>query len=76
MVIKGIVQGHKISSKGIEVDQEKIKVIETLPSPANMKGMRIFLGHVGFQRRFIKDFSKIPKPLCKLLVKEKYFVLI
>lgn len=33
MVIKGIVVGHKISSKEIEVDQEKIEVIEKLPIP-------------------------------------------
>ena len=39
-----------------------------------MKGIRSFLGRVGFYRRFIKDFSKISKPLCKLLEKyEKFY---
>jgi len=73
MVIEGIVLGHKISSKGIEVDQAKIEVIKKLPPPVNVKGVRSFLGHAGFYRRFIKDFSKIAKPLCNLLVKDNEF---
>ena len=73
MVTEGIVLGHKISAKGIEVDQAKIEVIEKLPPPINVKGVRSFLGHAGFYRRFIKDFSKISKPLCNLLVKENEF---
>jgi hypothetical protein len=73
MVTEGIVLGHKISAKGIEVDQAKIEVIEKLPPPTNIKGVRSFLGHAGFYRRFIKDFSKISKPLCNLLVKENDF---
>ena len=62
-----------ISVRGIKVDQEKIKVMEKLPPPINVKGVRSFLGHAGFYRRFIKDFSKISKPLCNLLVKENDF---
>jgi len=73
MVTDGIVLGHKISAKGIEVDQAKIKVIEKLPPPVNVKGVRSFLGHAGFYRHFIKDFSKISKPLCNLLLKENDF---
>ncbi|XP_071902717.1 uncharacterized protein [Coffea arabica] len=73
MVKEGIVLGHKISSKGIEVDQAKIEVIEKLPPPSNVKGIRSFLGHAGFYRRFIKDFSKIVKPLCDLLCKDTPF---
>ena len=38
-----------------------------------MKGIRSFLGHAGFYRRFIKDFSKISKPLCNLLEKDVPF---
>lgn len=73
MVREGIVLGHRISHKGIEVDQAKIEVIEKLPPPTNEKGIRSFLGHAGFYRRFIKDFSKIAKPLTNLLVKDTPF---
>ncbi|PNX96217.1 hypothetical protein L195_g019419 [Trifolium pratense] len=73
MMTEGIVLGHKISSKGIEVDKAKVEVIEKLPPPVNVKGIRSFLGHAGFYRRFIKDFSKIAKPLSNLLNKDKSF---
>jgi len=74
MVQEGIVLGHKISVKGIEVDKVKIDVIEKLPPLVNVKGVRSFLGHVGFYRRFIKDFSKIAKPLSNLLNKDAVFL--
>jgi len=73
MVQEGIVLGHKISKKGMEVDKAKIEVIEKLPPPTNVKGIRSFLGHAGFYRRFIKDFSKITQPLTKLLEKDAPF---
>ena len=70
MVTEGIVLGHKIYAAGLEVDQAKVSIIETLPPPTTIKGIRSFLGHAGFYRIFIKDFSKISRPLCRLL--EKY----
>ncbi|KAL4361098.1 hypothetical protein GQ457_04G021890 [Hibiscus cannabinus] len=73
MVDEGIVLGHKISSKGIEVDKAKIEVISKLPPPTTVKGIRSFLGHAGFYRRFIEDFSKITKPLCSLLEQGRQF---
>ncbi|XP_047183032.1 uncharacterized protein LOC124849187, partial [Vigna umbellata] len=75
MVTEGIVLGHKISSRGIEVDKAKVEVIEKLPPPMNVKGIRSFLGHAMFYRRFIKDFSKIAKPLSNLHVKDVAFVM-
>ena len=71
---EGIVLGHKILNKGIEVDQAKVEVIEKLPPPTNVKAIRSFLGHVGFYRRFIKDFSKIAKPLSNLLAADTPFI--
>ncbi|VVA39030.1 Hypothetical predicted protein, partial [Prunus dulcis] len=59
--------------KGIEVDKAKIDVIAKLPPPTSVKGVRSFLGHAGFYRRFIKDFSKISRPLCTLLAKDTPF---
>ena len=74
MVTKGVVLGHLISDRGIEVDKAKVEVIEKLPPPTSVKGIRSFLGHAGFYRRFIKDFSKIAKPLTNLLAKDTLFV--
>ena len=73
MVIEGIVLGHKISTAGLEVDQAKVSMIETLLPPTTVKGIRSFLGHTRFYRRFITDFSKISRPLCRLLEKETKF---
>src|SRR4051812_31497747 len=74
MVNEGIVLGHKISTRGIEVDKAKIEAIERMPYPRDIKGIRSFLGHAGFYRRFIKDFSKTSRPLTNLLQKDTPFV--
>ncbi|KAL6349881.1 hypothetical protein AAG906_001768 [Vitis piasezkii] len=55
---------HRQHSK----DASKVELIVKLPSPTTVKGVRQFLGHVGFYRRFIKDFSKLARPLCELLL--------
>ncbi|KAL6341714.1 hypothetical protein AAG906_032836 [Vitis piasezkii] len=68
MVPQGVVLGHIISKQGIEVDKAKVELIVKLPSPTIVKGVRQFLGHAGFYRRFIKDFSKLARPLCELLL--------
>nr|GFA84971.1 reverse transcriptase domain-containing protein [Tanacetum cinerariifolium] len=74
MVKEGIVLGHKISKKGIEVDKAKIEVILKLPHPTTVKGIRSFLGNAGFYRRFIKDFSKISRLMTHLLEKNSPFI--
>nr|GEU90846.1 reverse transcriptase domain-containing protein [Tanacetum cinerariifolium] len=74
MVKEGIVLGHKISKNGIKVDKAKIDVIAKLPHPTTVKGIRSFLGHASFYRRFIQDFSKISRPMTHLLEKNTPFV--
>nr|GEV61580.1 DNA-directed DNA polymerase [Tanacetum cinerariifolium] len=74
MCREGIVLGHKILKSGIEVDRAKVNVIAKLPHPTSIKGIRSFLGHAGFYRRFIQDFSKIARPMTHLLEKETPFV--
>jgi hypothetical protein len=74
MVREGIVLGHKVSERGIEVDRAKIEVIEQLPPPTNVKGICSSLGHAGFYRRFIKDFSQIARPPTSLLAKDAPFL--
>ncbi|GJY47804.1 reverse transcriptase domain-containing protein [Tanacetum coccineum] len=73
MVKEGIVLGHKVSSAGLEVDKAEIDIISKLPPPTNIKGIRSFLGHAGFYRRFFKDLSKIARPVTKLLKKDAPF---
>ena len=73
MVTQGIVLSHIVSKKGIEVDKAKVELISNLPTPKCVKDIRSFLGHAGFYRRFIKDFSAIARPLCNLLAKDVPF---
>ncbi|GJV07363.1 reverse transcriptase domain-containing protein [Tanacetum coccineum] len=74
MIKEGIVLGHKISKSGIEVDKAKVDVIAKLPHPTSVKGIRSILGHAGFYRRFIQDFSKIAQPMTHLLEKDTPFI--
>nr|GEU32922.1 reverse transcriptase domain-containing protein [Tanacetum cinerariifolium] len=74
MVKEGIVLGHKISKNEIEVDKAKFDVIAKLPHPTTVKGNRSFLGHAGFYRRFVQDFSKISQPMAHLLEKNTPFI--
>ena len=73
MVKQGIVLGHVVSEKGIEVDKSKVDLVRCLPPPSSVREVRSFLGHAGFYRRFIKDFSKVSRPLTLLLQKDVPF---
>ncbi|CAM8895855.1 unnamed protein product [Rhodiola kirilowii] len=73
MVTHGVVLGHIVSHEGIEVDKAKIDLIVTLPYPSTVRDIKSFLGHAGFYRRFIKDFSKKALPLSNLLQKDVPF---
>nr|GEW10905.1 reverse transcriptase domain-containing protein [Tanacetum cinerariifolium] len=74
MVKEGIVLGHKISKNGNKVDKAKVDVIAKLPHPIIVKGIWSFLGHPGFYRRFIQGFSKIARPMTRLLEKDTPFI--
>ena len=65
-----MVLGHHVSSQGIKVDPAKIEVIVGLPYPKNKKEVRFFLGHAGYYRCFIENFTKIVAPMFKLLTKD------
>ncbi|XP_070662294.1 uncharacterized protein [Malus domestica] len=73
MVSHGLVLGHIISEKGIEVDKSKVELVSFLPIPTTVREVRSFLGHAGFYRRFMKDFSMISRPLCRLLQNDVTF---
>ena len=74
MMSEGVVLGHFISTDGIQVDPSKIKVIKNIPTPATQKEVRIFLGHAGYYRIFIENFSKLASPLFSLLMKDVQFI--
>ena len=64
---EGVVMGYKVTFKGIEVDPAKIDVIRNLLVPTSVIGVRSFLGHAGFYRHLILEFSTLDKPLNELL---------
>lgn len=65
--------GHIITDKGIKPDPKKITAVQNFPTPKNTKGIKAFLGLVGYYRRFIENFADITKPLTKLLRKNEKF---
>jgi hypothetical protein len=73
MVREIIVLGHLVSERWIMVDRAKIKVIEQLSPPLNIRGIRSFLGHAEFYLHFIKDFLHIARQLTVLLAKDVPF---
>ncbi|OMO98769.1 reverse transcriptase [Corchorus capsularis] len=73
MVEQGIVLGHVVSKEGMQVDKAKVDVVQNLPYPTCLKDIRSFLGHAGFYRRFIKDFSNISTSMCRFLQKDVEF---
>lgn len=58
--------GHIVSSDGVKTDPEKVQALKTWPKPQNLKELRSFVGFSGYYRRFVKDYSRIVKPLTNL----------
>ena len=75
MVREGTMFGYLVSSKGLEVDKAKVEVIQDLTLLKSLRELRSFLRHIGFYRRFIKDFAKVSKLLTSLLCKENDFII-
>ena len=73
-VDKIVFLGFVVSSKGVHVDESKIKAIKMWPQPTNLQQVHSFLGLAGFYRRFVKDFSTIATPLHALSKKNAPFV--
>ena len=66
--------GHILSAKGVAVDPSKVKDVLNWKQPQTVTDIWSFLGLAGYYRRFIKDFSKIAKPMTTLLMKNAKFV--
>jgi hypothetical protein len=66
--------GHVITKEGIAVNPNKVQSVLEWHAPKNVKEVRGFLGMAGYYRRFIKGFSKIARPMTKLLRKNITFI--
>jgi len=70
----GIMLGHSISQQGLQVDPNKITIIQRVPPPQKQIDVKSFLGLARYYQRFIKDFSKLASPLFELLAKDSEFI--
>ena len=59
--------GHVVSGKGVATNPNKVEAVTKWPTPKTVYDVRSFLGFVGYYRRFIKDFSKISKPIREVI---------
>jgi hypothetical protein len=69
-VEQGKILGFIVSSDGMIIDPERTKAIAKLPPPSSKNSMQSFLGQINFVRRFVLSFSKMVRPLKKLIKKD------
>src|SRR5436305_518536 len=65
--------GHVVGRDGIKPDPEKIEKVKKLPSPTNLTELRSALGLMNYYRKFVKDYSRIARPILSLLKKDAPF---
>ena len=68
------VLGHVVSEEGIGTDKEKVSSIQHWPIPVSFKEVQSFLGLIGYYRRFVRNYSEIPRPLGELRKGDKFFL--
>ena len=73
-VTETVFLGVIVSGQGLRIDPQKVKAVVDWKAPTNLKESQAFVGFVNFYRRFIRDFSKIVKPLANLTRKDEPFM--
>lgn len=66
--------GHILSAEGVSTDPEKVSAVKSWPPPTNVSELRVFLGKIGYYRKFIPDFATVASPLFLLEEKGRNFV--
>ena len=64
--------GHLIFGQGVRIDPKKIEAMVNWPIPTSVKALRVFLGLIGYCRKFVKDYGAIAAPLTALLEKDSF----
>ncbi|RDY08904.1 Retrovirus-related Pol polyprotein from transposon gypsy, partial [Mucuna pruriens] len=65
--------GFMVGFKGVQVDEKKVKVIQSWPTPTNISNVQSFHELASFYRHFVKDFGTIATPLNEIIKKDVGF---
>jgi len=61
---------HLITDVGVKPDPMKVKCVQNIPVPKNVKELKSFLGLSGYYRKFIQNYGELAKPLTILFKKD------